>query len=351
MMFRIDYWALGIAALALIGFLIFWKKRIGEVPPHFLYSRIKNFSEALSGRRAGYQTVERGLYLLSLLFLLGAFLDPRLMSSTGAAKSVYTEGIAIYLVLDVSGSMGGQVVDVRKEKKETLQTKLGLLKDVTKEFIEKRPQDLIGLVSFARAAWVLSPLTLNHKMILQKLENLQVIQGREYNGSAIGYAIYKTASLIEATKQFGSKEGGYDIKGAAMILVTDGFQSPNPADKGKRLRTMGIEEAADYAKQQNARLYIVNIDPDIENPKYAPERRLMESAALETGGKFFAADDSQKLEGIYSSINQLEKSKVPIISAGSSARSYSFYPLFISLGVAALAGAIIMETLILRKVP
>lgn len=351
MMFEIDYWALGIAALALIGFFIFWKRKLSQVPPHFLYSRIKNFSETLSGRRAGYQTVERTLYLLSFLFLLGAFLDPRLMSTIGTAKPVYTEGIAIYLVLDVSGSMGERVVDVRKGKKESLPTKLELLKDVTKEFIEKRPQDLIGLVSFARAAWVLSPLTLNHKMILQKLKNLQVIQGREYNGSAIGYAIYKTASLIEATKQFGSKEGGYDIKGAAMILVTDGFQSPNPADKGKILRTMGVEEAADWAKKQNVKLYIVNIDPDIENPKYTPQRRLMESAAEETGGKFFAAADSKKLEGIYTSINQLEKSKVPVISAGGSIRSFSFYPLLISLGIIALAGAMILETFILRKVP
>jgi Ca-activated chloride channel homolog len=352
MILRIDYLAFGLAAAVLAGFIILLIKKNREIPPHFLYSRLDNFSEKTKGPHIRYQSYEKALFLLSILFLLAAFLDPRMMSSLGGEKAepLYTEGRLVYFILDVSGSMRAHVVDLREGKEEAFPTRLELLKEMTAEFIQMRPQDLIGLVSFARASWVLSPPTLDRGILKRELEKLDVVPDRDYDGTAIGYAIYKTASLIGAARSFSEKDESYDIEGAAMILVTDGFHSPHPEDAGKRLRTMGIEDAAAFAKEQQAHLYIVNIDPLIHEEEFAPQRRLMERAAEATGGKFFAAEDSIQLEEIYRAIDELEESIVPEPPVFF-VRRLSFYPFLILLGLIALSGAMILETLIIKKVP
>lgn len=355
-MFQIDLWALAFVFAVLAAFFFFWRWKLKGENPRFLYSRLANFASKEVGKRIPVARWGRALFLLALVFFLFAFLNPRWMSSPGEhnEKPLYISGRAVYLVVDISGSMNTPVVTKNEKSQKGFPTRLDILKDVTSRFIKKSSGDLIGLISFARAAWVLVPLTLDHKIVNQKLQNLQVVKNYDRNGTAIGYAIYKTASIIAASKKFSEKQKAYDIKGSAMVLVTDGFQSPNPQDQGNRLRTMGVEEAAAFAKKQGVRLYIIDIYPKINKSEYAPERNLMEKAAKETGGNFYPAADTGKLDEIYSSINQLEESQVPLATESLKrvlVVSASFYPLFIGLGLAALIAAIIMETAIIRKVP
>ncbi|NGX58098.1 MAG: hypothetical protein K940chlam3_00999 [Chlamydiae bacterium] len=345
-------------AIPFIAGIIYLLRRTSSTP-YLSYSHLGFFSN-ITGKKAKYAHLPSQLYTLALILFLFAFLDPRIMSKTHdkAVQPYMTEGRALYFVLDVSSSMKATVVDERGKKDLSFSTKLNLLKNVTREFIEGRPQDLIGLIKFARIANIMAPLTLNHKLLLDELKTLNVAQTPTQDGTAIGYAIYKTASVLAATRYFGEEEKkkgkpSYDIKGSAIILVTDGFQNPNPRDKGRRLRTMGIEEAAAYTKEQGVKLYILNIDPAIQDKEFAPQRRLMTRSAEITGGKFFTASDSKGIAEIYDSINQIEESTLPVevTTKGIPIRLFSFASLLIWTALIALTCAILSETLFFQRAP
>ena len=176
---------------------------------------------------------------------------------------------------------------------------------------------MIGLVAFARTVQILAPLTLDHKLLLDKLGKLNVIGIEDQDGTAIGYAIYKTANLIATTRHFaedlrGKGKPAYDIKDAVMILVTDGMQDPNPLDERNRYRWMDPEQAAAFAKEQNIHLYVVNVDPEFSKPEWEANRNQMKRAAEVTGGRFYPVNATSKLSEIYKEIDALTKSTLPV---------------------------------------
>ena len=306
---------------------------------------------------------------------LVAFIDPHFfvpkkhpISPNESQKALPTEGIAIYLLLDRSGSMGNEVsatingnrVNIRKED---------LLKQVTREFIEGnpsaglegRPNDLIGLVTFARVPQVLSPLTLDHQAIIKELSQVHVVKKFDEDGTAMGYAIFKTVNTIAATKHYAeelARKGNpaYNIKSSIIILVTDGLQNPSILDKNSRLRNMGLDEAASYAKQNGVKLYLINIDPNTYSSALAPERHQMERITKLTGGRLFIVNDPGDLTQIYADIDALEKSTLPQegISKEKQPNLYhriSLYPYLIALGMLCFLAAIFLNTTVARKVP
>lgn len=305
-----------------------------------------------------FSAIPRALFILSLLFLAIASIDPHIFTEREGddrkTPPTPVEGIGIYLVLDKSGSMAQEVTTSGKSI-----TKLELMKQVTEKFINERPTDLIGLVAFARQADVLAPLTLDHASVEEALEGIEQIPNKDMDGTAIGYAIYKTASLIDATNTFTTEKkentrSAYEIKNNVIILVTDGLQDPNPLDQGNRLRTISLEEAAKYAEEKGIKLYIINVEPKIATERYAAQRRQLERITQLTGGRFYMVDSAKGLENVYKDINQLEKSLLPILTKDQLPelfKRHSFSPWLIALGLAAFMCAIICKTLIVRRVP
>lgn len=332
-----------------------WRKK--KQKPSLLFSSLAQFETGSPSRYAFLAFLPNLMTYLTLIFFLFAFIDPHFFIKktapiTEITDKGNTEGIAIYLLLDQSGSMGEYV-----ESQQKLVTKMELLKQVTQQFIEKRPNDLIGLIAFARYAKVLSPLTLDHEAILERLSNLNVVQKPDQDGTAIGYAIFKAVNLIAATKHFAEDlitEGKpfYDIKNSIVVIVTDGFQYPSPLDKGNRLRNIDLDEAAQYAKENHVRIYLVNIDPQIEDPEYAPQRHLMKRITELTEGAFFTKNAGTTLNQIYSQIDNLEKSILPQdIKSKVLSYRFSFSPYLILGGLLCLALSILLGTTLLKRVP
>lgn len=368
--FEIDFKALVAALLIALAcyFLNEWKK--GFAKPHLFFSNVR----ALEGGGGWAWLVElpKGLIWLSLLSFFLAFLDPRLLidkqtkNLPDGSVDDPKEGIAIYLVLDQSGSMAEQVFT----RQGAIQ-KVQLLKEVSKKFIlgdpeiglKGRPNDLIGLIAFARGAHVLAPLTLDHAALLSELSNFKQVEQVDEDGTSIGYAIFKTATMISATRHYaeelsGKGEPAYAIKSTVMILITDGMQDPNPLDKGKRLRNMDVPEAAAYAKEQGIRLYIVNVEPKLANEEFAAYRHIMQRAAEVTGGKFYMVDSSTDLGGIYRDIDSLEKSDLPNPLQQLNKdqrpdlyRRLSFYSYLIAAGLVCLLLSQLLESTLFRRVP
>lgn len=314
---------------------------------------------------------------MALIFFLAAAANPRLhikKEETGEPSSNRTppaiEGVAIYFVLDQSGSMEGKAQISSSRGRETI-TKLALLKQVTKAFIQGdanlglkgRPSDMIGLVAFARTAQVLSPLTLDHSILLDKLAKLDMMRIDDQDGTGIGYAIYKTANLIAATRHFaenlrGQGKPAYTIKDAVMILVTDGMQDPNPLDQDNRYRWMDPEQAAAFAKEHNIHLYVVNIDPEFSKPQWEANRKQMKRVAEMTGGRFYTLNSFSSIADIYKEIDALTKSTLPAPSLAEARADDQFhdatvymYPWLIAIGMTALALALVLQTTWLRVVP
>lgn len=325
------------------------------VTPSFGYSQIDPLLKKTS-RRLHLLPIPRYLYLSSLFFFLIAWIDPHFQSintsNNSLPSSIPVEGVALYLVLDQSGSMSQRVTLSTLDGSRAALPKIDILKDVTRSFIQQHPNDLIGLISFARVPKVMVPLTSDQNQLLNQLQNLQVVSNPDQDGTAMGYAIYKAVSLIAATKHYMNDHSSYEIKSGLVIVVTDGIQDPSRLDRGNRLRTMEIDDAAQIAKEHQVRLYIVNIDPSFGGSAYAPHRRQMETLTKSTGGAFYLLDDQKDLQKIYSDIDVLEKGKV--LSSNKVIdhfRTLSLYPYLIGFGLASFIIACILECLYFRVFP
>lgn len=345
---RFDLFSFVLSLPFLAGVLFFLLKTGREEPPALPYSHLP-FFEGQAGKSGFGMKATPILFVFGSLFFLMALWDPWIAGESRDVAATPESGKAFYLVLDQSSSMD-------RSDQPGGSTKLERLKQVSQEFIEKRPRDLIGLAAFARKTDILSPLTLDHTLLLEKLQQLQVVGNRRDDGTAIGYALYKISSILAASKMFGQKEKergfpSYDIKESAVVLITDGFQFPHPEDRGKRLRTIGIEAAARYAREQGIKLIIVNIDPSILEEDLAPQRRLMERAASETGGQFFAVPEGKDLEDVFASVDSLEASTLPRLAVQKQTRLFSFAPWLIGLGLLFFGAAVIFDTLLFRRVP
>lgn len=372
--FEIDYLALMIAAISLVLGYLWWRRTRQFAKPTLFFSILDPSVTAQKGRKTHLAKIPYLLNMSALLLFLVAFTDPHFFVpkkhpiSPESNKALPTEGIAIYLLLDQSGSMAEEVTATINGNRENIR-KEDLLRQVTSEFIEGnpsaglegRPNDLIGLVTFARVPQVLSPLTLDHQAILKELSKVNVVQKPDEDGTAMGYAIFKTVNMIAATKHYGAelaRKGtpSYNIKNSIIILVTDGLQDPSILDKNSRLRNMGLEEAAAYAKQNDVRLYLINIDPNTYSDELAPQRHQMEKITKLTGGRLYIVNDPGELTQIYADIDRLEKSVLPQEGVSKEKqpnlyRRISLYPYLIALGMLFVLIAILMNTTVVRKVP
>jgi len=169
--------------------------------------------------------------------------------------------------------------------------------------------------------------------------------------------------LIEETRHYAQdllKKGkpAYEIQSSVIVLITDGFQDPNLLDKDNGLRNMDPVDAAKFVKKLGIHLYIINVEPKMALSEFGPQRRVMQRAAELTGGRFYLVSGTTSLMQIYAEIDQLEKSKLPDYLQAISKehlpqlyRRFSFYPYLIAIGMLTFFLSIILETLLVRRIP
>ena len=243
------------------------------------------------------------LRLFTIILLLLSLPCPTLISPSESPlyhkrELPPTEGSALFIILDQSGSMA---------------TKMETLKELTSNFIEaldkdQPPQrkDLIGLMGFARHAWVVMPPTFEHDLLIEAIDRFNVLNTSEGEGSSISYAIYKTALLIH-TLQEKTKDTHFHLDSSAIILVTDGVEVISPKDVNDPYITIPMDKAAAYAAKYQIPLYLTIIFPDLNEPQYAPQKKSLESAARRTGGELFILNSAQEYGGVLKKIESLKK--------------------------------------------
>src|SRR5690242_7610507 len=140
--------------LLLLPVLAWLKGRHGQGSA-FLYSSVDLVRpiSGLSRSRAG--SILLSLRWLALAAFIVALAQPRLIKGETEIKA---SGIDIVVALDLSGSMASEDFIVNGERIN----RINLAKQVLSEFIDKRPNDRIGLVAFAGRAYTACPVTLDH---------------------------------------------------------------------------------------------------------------------------------------------------------------------------------------------
>ena len=193
------------------------------------------------------------------------------------------DGLDILLSIDTSGSMEEEI-----SYKGRWLSRLSAAKVVVNDFISQRPDDRIGLVVFGEQAFTQAPLTLDHEVLSQFIEN--IYRGMAGNGTAIGSAILTSVKRMKELKS----------KSKVVILLTDGAQTSG---------AVAPESAAKAAKELGVKIYTIGIGD--RRSRSLDEATLKEVARI-TGGRYFNARNVESLIQVYETINSLEKSKVEV---------------------------------------
>jgi Ca-activated chloride channel family protein len=209
---------------------------------------------------------------------------------------VEASGIDILLAVDVSGSMEALDFHIKGEPVN----RIDVVKKVVSKFIEERPNDRIGLVAFAGRPYMVSPLTLDHNWLQQRLETINT--GMVEDGTAIGSAIASGVNRLRDQK----------AKSKIVILLTDGMNNAgkiSPLTSAEAAGALGIKVYTIGAGSRgevpvpvtdqfgNRQLVTARVDIDEDTLK---------KVARMTGAHYYRATDTDSLERIYNEINKLE---------------------------------------------
>ena len=258
-------------------------------------------------------------------------------------------GQGIFIAIDCSGSMNEPT-----RYAPSYLHKYDWVKVIAKEIIQKAKNDAIGIVTFARTTHILSPLTQDKQTLLRNLQTIRPVTKKSGDGTAIGYALFKIANLIVATKHFEERNRleqppPFVMDDYTIIVLTDGLQSPNPEDIHNPYRFMSLEDAISFCQANHIRVFYIALDPILKMQEFIHETEKTRKLIEATGGTFFFADHLDKFE-----IPKDRKKQTPdqeIKRATETTVGYPVHRGLLVLGMALFVFAMLTETIFARKGP
>lgn len=357
-----------------------WRRRRPAALPYSSLAAAKAVPRSWRLRLRWLPGVLTDLALCALVFTLAR---PQLHVTTSNSESS-SEGIAIEMVLDRSGSMSQ---DMMFDKRRT--TRLEAVKNIfslfihgDKKLLPGRDGDLIGLVSFAKTAQTDCPLTLSHDALTSALDTIRLIDaenlgdvreaarqgldlnacliadnqqtlyrafaeiygprtGRtalenflelgENNRTAIGDALALALARLKQADAFA--HNNYKIASKVLILLTDGENNfgrdvastiPLALDAKVKVHVIAIGEAR-FLRQND-----------------------LPTLAQKTGGTYTVADSADELLAIYRDIDAMERTQLKDVSYVSSTE---YFQPFLLAALALLLLAVLLDCTVLRTFP
>lgn len=228
------------------------------------------------------------LYALGLTCLIIALARPQ----RGLQESVIrTEAVDIILLIDLSESMDTQ--DFVKLNRRM--SRLDAAKNVIERFLEKRPNDRIGMVGFATLPYAVAPLTLDHSWLVSRMGGLHtgMLDGRR---TAIGDGI---ASAINRLRES-------EAKSKLIVLLTDGANNYG---------TLSPENAAYAAEALGIKIYTIGAGgarTGFFMQRQEVDEETLKKVANASGGTFYRARNLETLKAVYEEIDLLEKTEIEV---------------------------------------
>jgi len=297
--------------------------------------------------------------LMTLILLIIALARP-----LEGMEKIYdiSKGVAMEVVIDRSSSMKAEMIFAGEQL-----SRLEVAKRVFLEFVqgnkgdlEGRPNDLIGLITFARYPDTACPLTLAHGALASFVEPIELVNRKSEDGTAIGDALALAAARLQKAEDTlkqqsliaGSNKPSYEINSKIIILLTDGEQNA-----GKRTP----QEAAELAKKWSIKIYTIGIGgqeslirvPTLFGTQVIQrgpgvDKQTLSALAQTTGGIFRMAEDGDALREVYGEIDALEKSEIESIRYMDYTERFTPFAL---AGLILLALEILLRTTYFRRIP
>ena len=300
---------------------------------------------------------------LALFLLVVALAGPRWPD---LHTRIETEGIAIVVLVDVSGSMAERDFDWRGQPI----SRIDAVKKVFHLFVsggdgpgdtgdgtdasnfQGRPTDLIGLVTFATRPETACPLTLSHSVLLRLLDAEQPrrIPGEsETNISdAIALGLHRLRSagprrkvlvlLSDGEHNVPEPRSGWTPRQAAQ--VANGLHIPmytiDAGGPGASIEKPAVKEAADLAPAASP------------GETRAQAVKTLEELAHITHGQYFQARDTKGLLSACRAIDALERTDIRSFQYR---RYHEAYPWFALSAFALFACALVLERTVWRRIP
>ena len=288
-------------------------------------------------------------FLPPLLLALGAaalalaLAGPRLEDRNDRVKK---NGIAIMMAVDISGSM--QALDLSEPGRE--RTRLAAVKEVFADFVRGghglpgRPDDIIGVVTFARYADTRCPLTLDQDNLMQVASQIEFVSRPEEDGTALGDGLGLALERLRESR----------AKSRVVILLTDGVSNTG--------ETAPLQ-AAELAKKIGVKVYTVGAGTNgmapirvqdafgrsfLQRMPVEIDEKSLKEIAEKTGGRYFRATDAEALKHAYQEIDTLERSEF----AEQRYRQYrELYPYATGLALILLSLGWLLSGTLFRRLP
>ncbi len=258
-------------------------------------SSLAGWDGAAQPRRVRWLRALRFLRTAAAALLILAMAGPR---TEEPVTEEIRQGIAIEMLVDISSSMDINITTTGQRGS----TRMEAAKETVKGFIENRPDDLIGLITFARYADTLSPLTFGHSALIQLVEDLEIQDLPNEDGTAYGDALAAACAQLDRMNAWKDDDDDIaNVQSKIVVLLTDGENNC-----GLHLP----QEAAGLAKEWGIRVYTVSLGEDNERETLTDSEQLLEIISEGTGGAFWKIHNADELDEAYDTIDQLETSEI-----------------------------------------
>lgn len=311
------------------------------------FSRVDDARTLGGTLRTRLRRLPAALRLGAITLAIVACARPQIESSE--RRSV--EGVDLFLALDLSGSMAA--VDMSAGEIRQHQTTTGTEPPnrfqnaiaTLKTFVAARERDRIGMVVFARDAYLQFPLTLDTATIQSLLDDA-ALEMIDPTATAIGNALgIGVRGLLDS-----------DAESRAIILITDGKQ------QGGNISPV---EAAELADDEGILLYTILVGR--EGPAMVPTNRtgrhgrhyveqnypvdpeLLQEIAEITGGSAYRAENRAELERDLNAIlDDLERTATDDVA---SVRETEMAHFFVLGALALLLFEALLAHVVIRRFP
>lgn len=247
------------------------------------------------------------LFMIGVASLIIALARPQ---KPLARTQISSDAIAIEMSIDISGSMLALDFSERGEHR----TRLDVVKETFKKFVNNRPSDLIGVVTFGGYATTAAPLTLDHKALNFIIDDIhvpgtrrnEIVEDKEVQ-TAVGDGLAMACARLSDYTNMASR---------VVVLLSDGETNEG---------IVSPEKAAEIAKQMGIKVYTIGVGSTgharslVFDERYQPhiiasyvsiDEEALKNIAEITGGNYYNVRDKHALENALATINELEKTEI-----------------------------------------
>lgn len=267
-------WAYAVALTAAVVARLYARRPLGlAVTTAWSFAR---------GHRAPIARHAPVIVCVAALMLLGcALMDPVVALTETDVRS---RGLDIIMAVDLSASMQEQM------NRPLPGTRLDAVKAAITAFVARRVDDRIGLVVFSDNAYVVSPLTFDHRSLTRYVESLDGDMLRSEGLTAIGEGLALSNFILARQSPVVAAHN------KVIVLFTDGENTAG------RDPLSALRQSAGAA----IRVHLIGIDLEGEI-RTKPAVRAFVDAVSGYGGRAFNAANARELENASRAIDGIEK--------------------------------------------